>query len=111
MAHFPQTNTFVRAPRVTLRRAVSIDFVLSEQAIVRGELAVVSTTGGRARTSKQLSPGGLAEIRIGANHGIIRGIAEVLPGYQTIHGWLQPFRFVAIDDPDYDSLKQVISAA
>ncbi len=108
MAHFPQTNTFVRAPRINFRRPLSIDFCLDQKNLVRGDLHVVSATGGRAQTPKPVPEGCLAELRIGSESGMIRGIAEMLPGRQTIHGWLQPFRFVALGDDDYDSLRQVL---
>lgn len=110
MAHFPQANSFVRAPRLNLRRPISIDFCLDQKNMVRGDLHVVSTTGGRAQTAKPVPEGCLAELRIGSESGLIRGIAEMLPGRQTIHGWLQPFRFVALGDDDYDSLRKVLNA-
>jgi hypothetical protein len=111
MAHFPQTNAFVRAPRVNFRRPLSIDFCLGQKNLVRGDLHVVSTTGGRAQTVKPVPEGCIAELRIGSEQGTIRGIAEMLPGRQTIHGWLQPFRFVALGDDDYDSLRKVVHTA
>jgi hypothetical protein len=110
MAHFPQMNPHIRAPRINLRRPLSIDFCLDQKNLVRGDLHVVSSTGGRAQTVKPLPNGCLAELHIGAESGMIRGIAEMLPGRQTIHGWLQPFRFVALGDDDYDTLRQVLKA-
>lgn len=77
--------------------------------MVRGDLHVVSATGGRAQIGKPVPEGCLAELRIGTEAGLIRGIAEMLPGRQTIHGWLQPFRFVALGDEDYDSLRKVLN--
>jgi hypothetical protein len=35
----------------------------------------------------------------------------MLPGYQTINGYFQPFKFVALGDEDYDSLKKVLADA
>jgi len=111
MAHFPQTHYNVRAPRVSLRRPISIDFRLDEKGIVRGDLYVVSATGGRAQTPKPMNAGTLVELRIGSGIGIIRGLAEMLPGFQTINGWFQPFKFIALGDEDYDSLKRVLADA
>jgi hypothetical protein len=90
---------------------MSIDFRHEESGIVRGDLQVVSTTGGRAQTKKPVSPGVLVELRIGTGEGVIRGIAEILPGRTTVHGWSQPFRFVALGDEDYDSLRKVMASA
>jgi hypothetical protein len=89
---------------------MSIDFCLDQKNLVRGDLQVVSATGGRAQTAKPVPNGCIAELRIGSDSGLIRGIAEMLPGRQTIHGWVQPFRFVALGDEDYDSLRKVLNA-
>ena len=110
MAYFPQTNAYIRAPRVNLPRPMSIDFFLDHTNLVRGQLHVVSATGGRAQTAKPMPNGCLAELRIGSESGTIRGIAEMLPGRETVHGWVQPFKFVALGDDDYDSLRRVISS-
>jgi hypothetical protein len=90
---------------------MSIDFRVDEKGIVRGHLYVVSSTGGRAQTAKPVTTGALVELRIGSGNGIIRGLAEMLPGFQTINGWLQPFKFIALGDEDYDSLKKVLADA
>jgi hypothetical protein len=90
---------------------MSIDFRVDERGIVRGHLYVVSSTGGRAQTAKPVNAGTLVELKIGSQVGTIRGIAEMLPGYQTINGYFQPFKFVALGDEDYDSLKKVLADA
>ncbi len=90
---------------------MSIDFRFDQKNMVRGHLQVVSATGGRAQTPKPVTPGLIAELRIGTGTGIVRGIAELLPGHQTIHGWYQPFRFVALGDEDYDCLSRVLQSA
>ena len=111
MAHFPQTSNFVRAPRITLRNPMSIDFRHELSGIIRGNLHVVSTTGGRAQTKKPVGAGTLVELRIGTGEGVIRGIAEILPGRSTVHGWSQPFKFVALADEDFVSLQRVLIQA
>jgi hypothetical protein len=90
---------------------MSIDFRLEERGIVRGNLHVVSSTGGRAQMSKPVKAGTLVELRIGTGDGTIRGIAELLPGNQIVSGWLQPFRFVALGDEDYEKLRQILRVA
>jgi hypothetical protein len=89
---------------------MAVDFCLDQKNLVRGDLHVVSTTGGRAQTPKPVPEGCIAELRIGSDGRVIRGIAEMLPGQQTIHGWIQPFRFVALADDDYEGLKNMVSA-
>lgn len=111
MAHFPQTRNFVRAPRITLRFPMSIDFRNEQSGITRGDLHVVSTTGGRAQTKKPVSPGALVELRIGTGDGVIRGIAQMLPGRSTVYGWSQPFKFVALGDEDFVSLQRMLIQA
>ena len=90
---------------------MSIDFCVDEKNLVRGHLQVVSATGGRAQTPKPVPSGCIAELRIGCESGLIRGIVEMLPGRETIHGYVQPFRFVALADEDYDSLRRVLNTA
>lgn len=109
MAHFPQTVASTRSPRVSLQRPIPIDFRL-ENGLVRGDLHVVSATGGRARTSKPVVPGSVVELRMGTSEGPVRGIVEMLKARQMIHGWVQPFRFLALADEDFDRLKKVLAA-
>lgn len=51
------------------------------------------------------------ELRIGTGDGVIRGLAEILPGRSTIHGWSQPFKFVALADDDFISLQRILIQA
>ena len=90
---------------------MSIDFRHDQTGIVRGDLQVVSATGGRAQTKKPVGAGTLVELRIGTGDGVIRGIAEILPGRSTVHGWSQPFKFVALGDEDYESLQRMMTQA
>ncbi len=78
--------------------------------MVRGDLHVVSATGGRARTSKPVVTDSIVELMIGTPAGPVRGIVEMLKARQMIHGWVQPFRFLAMDDDDYGRLKKVIES-
>lgn len=110
MAHFPQVVASNRSPRVSLQRPIPIDF-RHEDGMVRGDLHVVSATGGRARTSKPVIAGSVVELKMGTPAGPVRGIVEMLKARQMIHGWVQPFRFLAMDDEDYGRLRQVIESA
>jgi len=78
--------------------------------MVRGDLHVVSATGGRARTPKPVVAGLVVELMMGTPAGPVRGIVEMLKARQMIHGWVQPFRFLAMDDEDYEKLKKVVSS-
>lgn len=109
MAHFPQTVASTRSPRVSLHRPIPVDFRL-DRGMVRGDLHVVSATGGRARTSKPVDAGAVVELCMGTKDGPIRGIAEMLKARQMIHGWVQPFRFLALADEDFDRLRKVIQS-
>lgn len=106
MAHFPHVAS-TRSPRVSLHRPIPIDF-RHEGGMVRGDLHVVSATGGRARTSKPVVTGSVVELMMGTPDGPVRGIVEMLKARQMIHGWVQPFRFLALADDDFDRLKKVI---
>jgi hypothetical protein len=109
MAYFPQSVPSTRSPRVSLHRPIPVDFRL-ESGMIRGDLHVVSATGGRARTSKPLGAGSVVELCMGTKDGPIRGIAEMLKARQMIHGWVQPFRFLALADDDFDRLRRVIQS-
>ena len=76
--------------------------------MVRGDLHVVSATGGRARTPKPVVAGSIVELLMGTTEGPVRGIVEMLKARQMIHGWVQPFRFIALADEDYDRLRKVL---
>jgi len=76
--------------------------------MVRGDLHVVSATGGRARTPKPVTPGSVVELSMGTPAGPVRGIVEILKARQMIHGWVQPFKFLALADEDFERLTQVI---
>jgi hypothetical protein len=106
MAYFPHVANS-RSPRTSLPRPIPIDFRL-ESGLVRGDLHVVSATGGRARTSKPIGTGSVVELMMGTPDGPVRGIVEILKARQMIHGWVQPFRFLALADEDFDRLKRVI---
>jgi hypothetical protein len=82
----------------------------SEGGIIRGQLQVVSITGGRAEMPKRMSTGSIAELQIGTDDGSIRGIVEVLPAQPTIRGFSQPFRFIALDEEDYQKLRGVLNS-
>ena len=107
MAFFPQAVASTRSPRVSLQRPIPIDF-RHESGMVRGDLHVVSATGGRARTSKPVVAGSIVELMMGTPEGPVRGIVEMLKARQMIHGWVQPFRFLALNDEDFDRLKKVM---
>lgn len=107
MAHFPQVVASTRSPRVSLQRPIPIDF-RNENGMVRGDLHVVSATGGRARCPKPVVAGSVVELMMGTPEGPVRGIVEMLKARQMIHGWVQPFKFIALNDEDYDRLKKVM---
>ena len=110
MAYFPQTVASTRSPRVSLQRPIPIDF-RHESGMVRGDLHVVSATGGRARTSKPVATGSVVELLMGTKEGTVRGIVEMLKARQMIHGWVQPFKFLALDDEDFTRLKKLMQQA
>jgi hypothetical protein len=107
MAYFPQAVSGTRSPRVSLQRPIPIDF-RHEAGMIRGDLHVVSATGGRARTPKPVTPGAVVELLMGTSAGPVRGIVEILKARQMIHGWVQPFKFLALADEDYERLSQVL---
>jgi hypothetical protein len=72
------------------------------------KLRAISLTGGLLRLSKPLVPGTLIELIFISNRGPVLGLAELLtPTLDTLK-CLQPFKFLVIDDDDYQRLGSLI---
>lgn len=75
------------------------------------KLRTLSLTGGLLRLSKPLVPGTLIEVIFMSNGAPILGLAELLtPALETLK-CLQPFKFIMIDDDDYQRLSSLIRSS
>jgi hypothetical protein len=72
---------------------------------------MLSATGGLLVLSKALEQGDVVEVAFRTNHGIVRGMAELLSARCELKsGCLQPFRFVALDDEDHTRLRMTLES-
>ncbi len=73
---------------------------------------MVSTTGGLLQLARALAEGDFVEVAFQTNSGNVQGMAEMLNPVRKGQGSvLQPFRFVALDDKDHQTLSMVVEAS
>ncbi len=106
MAHFPQPHTRTRAPRVRIPADECIKFNLGKRK-VSATLQRLSVTGGLARFHEDIGEQALAEIVLDTASGPVNALVELL---KPLDSSSRPFRFVALDDSDFDRLVTTIQA-
>jgi hypothetical protein len=111
MTYFPQPNPTNRARRVRLPGSVVVAVRSEGSEPVRAKLNELSATGGLLVLSKALEQGDFVEVAFQTSHGIVRGMAELLSTRgKSNSGYLQPFRFVALDDEDHTRLRMTLES-
>ena len=109
--HFPQPHQNQRAVRVQFHTLVPAAIRFEDGRHGPGKLRTISLTGGLLRLSKPLVPGTLIEVIFMPYGGPVLGLAELLtPALETLK-CLQPFRFIMIDDDDYQRLSSLIRSS
>ncbi len=77
----------------------------------KAKLQTLSLTGGLLRLAKALEEGDFVEVAFQTQSGPVHGMAEMLhPASRSNVEVLQPFRFVAIDDNEFHTLKLAVDA-
>ncbi len=107
------------SPQPHAERALRVRLPGMPQATIRFEdgqhssarLQTVSITGGLLRVLKPLSPGVIVEVMFWTYAGPVLGIAELLGPYSAVRIGLQPFRFIAMDDTDLQTLRTAIASS
>jgi len=102
MAHFPQFNGKNRALRVRVPSNESINFNLGGRQ-VPAVLQKLSMTGGLAEFKIPIGETALAEVSLSTASGPINALVEVMTAQQK-GSHCRPFRFIALDDNDYQRL-------
>lgn len=75
------------------------------------KLHEVSSTGGLLLLSKALEQGDFVEVAFKTDHGVVRGMAELLAvRRRSTSGCLQPFRFVALEDDAHNRLRMTLES-
>jgi hypothetical protein len=101
MAHYPQTQSKTRSPRVRVPNNESIRFNLGGHQ-VSGVLQKISLTGGLAEFPRSIGSATIAEAKVNTLSGPVSGLVEFLPAQAG--SCTYPFRFIALDDQDYERL-------
>lgn len=107
MAHFPQLNPKVRALRVRVPNNESISFNLGDKQI-SATLQKLSLTGGLAEFPGNIGEITLAEAVLTTASGPVTALVEFLRAPQGSSGARRPFRFIALDDRDYERLASTV---
>ena len=110
MTHYPQTNPTHRATRIQLATTPAV-VKLGDGQKTKGNIHLVSITGGLLQLARALSEGDFVEVAFQTNSGNVQGMAEMLNPVRKGQGSvLQAFRFVALDDDDHHTLSRVVEA-
>src|SRR5213082_2504730 len=105
MTHFPQPHPTRRAARVQLGDSVLAAIRLEDGRRTKAKLQTISATGGLLRLQNSLGQGDFVEVAFQTQAGPVHGMAELLsPMSSSRDGYLQPFRFVALEDEHHRAL-------
>ena len=112
MTHFPQPNPHHRATRIQLGNTAFALVKLEDGQRAKAKLQIVSVTGGLLQLAKALEEGGFVEVAFHTKSGPVHGMAEMLhPQRTAANAIIQPFRFVALDDDDHNTLRFAVDSA
>lgn len=104
MSSLPPTMPH-RSPRARLAVATPAVFRLADGRSTRGDLRVLSITGGLVALPKPIDRGSRVMLMFLTQNGTVLGNAEML----TPVSWdQQPFRFVSLDETNRTRLKAVV---
>ena len=94
-----------RSPRAQLASSTPAVFRLADGRSTRGDLRVISVTGGLVSLPKPIDRGSRVMMMFVTRTGTVLGNAEML---KPISWDQQPFRFVALDEANRTRLKTVV---
>src|SRR5215471_18274275 len=109
MAHFPQPHTRVRAPRVRVPANEPIKLSLGKKQLP-GVLHRLSMTGGLVELQGETGELGLAEVVLTTSSGPVKALVEFLRPQGKEKSSSRAFRFVALDDPDFNRLAATLQS-
>jgi hypothetical protein len=111
MTHFPQSHPQHRAQRVQFQSTIPVVIKLDDGRSARAKLQTISETGGMLRLAGALEQGNLVEVTIETESGAVKAMAEILqPTRKSKDGTLQPFRFIALEDNDHQTLRDALDS-
>lgn len=101
----PAHNNLVDRPfRVKLRGSVLVLMRLPNKRSVRAAFHQLSTSGGVVHLEKPLDEKLVVEMIFHINESTIRSKAQMLFPMWATQGWMQPFRFVELQDASREIL-------
>jgi hypothetical protein len=100
----PIEKTACRPFRVKLRGSVLVLLQLPNKRSVQAAIHQLSTTGGVIHLEKPLDEKLEVEAIFHLNETTIRGKAQMLFPMWATQGWMQPFRFVYLDEASRNAL-------
>ena len=106
MAHFPQSHSRKRSPRVRVPNDEMVRFNI-DGAVIPAVLQRLSLTGGLAEFPPVVAPGNIAEVQLNTTLGPVSGLVEFLR-QQKSGPRSHPFRFIALGDGDYKRLNATL---
>lgn len=108
MNALPQSYANYRSPRARLESLTPAVLRFPDGRQSRGELRVVSATGGLLRLPGPVNRGSRVKVMFLTQTGAVLGAAEML---EPLSWALQPFRFVSLDGADQCRLRGVIQSS
>lgn len=110
MALSPETLK-LRPVRVRLPGMPPTHIRLQDGQRSTARLQTISPTGGLLRVLKPILPGAIAEVLFLTDTGPVLGLAELLNPCSHAPIGLQPFRFLAMDQTDRETLQAAIASS
>jgi hypothetical protein len=111
MTHFPRPHPQHRATRIQLGKLAPALVKLEDGHHARAKIRSVSVTGGLLQLANALEEGDFVEVAFRTLSGPVHGMAEMLhPRQVSANEILQPFRFVALEDQDHNTLKFAVNS-
>lgn len=107
MPYVPLSDTNWRSPRVRLADVTPAVLRLPDGRQQRGQLELVSLTGGLLSMPSMLDKGSRLKLLFLTRPGPVLGAVEMLSPVSTNR---QPFRFVAFEEVDHRRLRSVIQS-
>lgn len=107
MAHFPTTRARTRAPRVRIPNDERITLNLGGKRAF-ATLRLLSLTGGLVEFPAPMDEVTLAEVVLMTIAGPVKALVEFLQAPKPARPAARPFRFIAIDDNDYQRLSSTL---
>jgi len=110
MTYFPQPHPSNRERRLKLSGSVVVAIRSEGTQPVRAKLHELSATGGLLGVPMAFEYGYFVEVAFQTSMGTIHAMAELLAARRESSGYLQSFRFVALDDDDHTRLRMALDS-